>query len=202
VLLSLLLKPQAWLFFGYEAAGIVSEEVKDAKKSVPRAMTLSLVLAAAIVFFLQCAFVISIPNINAATANTNAAIPLILEAHIGNIATRILSFFLCLAYLSRGSAIQATCARIIFAYARDKMMPFPHIFSRVSEGTKVPVNATLSAIVIPFLVMTTTFATILNVDVISTLATYAVRGVNIAFQMCVAARLYSHKGFSRYLLSL
>ncbi len=162
-------------------------------------MILSLLGAALVTFFLQIALVIGIPNLSLVTQDPTTSVTLILQAHIGKLFSRILSFLLLIAYTSCGGAIQATTSRIIYAYARDKMIPFSNAFEKVSERTKVPTVSMVFCTIVPVVVMATLFADVgggINVNTV--IVNYAVIGINIAFQMCVFARIFGNSKFQRY----
>lgn len=101
---------QAYVFFGFESAADVSEEVVDAKSKVPRAMILSLLGAGFVTLFLEIALVIGLPDVSEAAiigaSNPGNTIPYILQAHVGTVITRVLSCLLGIAFLSCAGAVQ------------------------------------------------------------------------------------------------
>ena len=133
----------AWIFFGFESAADVAEEVLDPARRVPRAMILSLLGAAVVTALLVVALILAAPDLTAAAADPARAISLILEARLGPTLLKGLLVLLMFAYLSCAGAAQAAAARLLYSYARDGMLPGSAWLRRVSASHKVPANATL-----------------------------------------------------------
>jgi len=178
---------QAFIFFGFESAADVSEEVVNAKKEVPRAMILSLLGAAVVSFFLEFALVIAIPN------SKTTDVMAIIEAHVGNTFGRIFSGLLAFSYLSCAAAIQLATTRHIFAFARDGMLPFSKFFSRVSPKSKIPVYALAYTTQFSFLVICTSFFNFSEtISAFFIIVSFSVVGIYCGFQLVVFARLYAY----------
>ncbi|ELR23265.1 amino acid permease superfamily protein [Acanthamoeba castellanii str. Neff] len=140
---------QAFIFYGFESAAAVSEEVRDSRKSVPRTMVLSLISAAFAVLLLQ-----SRPDLS----------------------TTSISAIFQICYVSCAGAEQAAIARMIWAYARDDVLPFSSWLKKVSPRTQVPVNATLVAAAIPMCVMLTTLIRVGKLNVHEIVVDYCIAG--------------------------
>ncbi len=179
----------AWVFFGFESAADVAEEVVDPARRIPRAMILSLLGAALVTFVLVAALVLSAPDLAAAAADPARAIPMILEAHLGASALRGLLILLMFAFLSCAGAAQAAAARLLYSYARDGMLPGSGWLRRVSTAHKVPANATLFAAALAALVIGLSYVDLGQVNVNALVVSYAVVGIYLSFQLIVAARL-------------
>jgi amino acid transporter len=187
----------AWIFFGFESAADVAEEVVDPTRRVPRAMILSLLGAALVTFVLVMALILAAPDLAAAAANPARAIPMILEAHLGPLALRGLLILLMFAFLSCAGAAQAAAARLLYSYARDGMLPGSAWLRRVSAAHKVPSNATLFTAFAALLVLALSYVDLGRVNVNALVVSYAVVGIYLSFQAVVAARLLAGlKGFA------
>lgn len=172
-------------------------------------MLLSLLGGGLVTVFLDVALISSIPDLSVATNPSAAenAISYIISSHFGDIALRILSGFLLVAFFSAGAAGQAAAARIIYSYARsralslfelslltplrDDALPGSRWLKIVSPSTQIPTMATVLSGVVPFLVILTNLVAFgeLNLNVI--IVDYAVVGVNLSFAIIVFARIYS-----------
>ncbi len=186
----------AWIFFGFESAADIAEEVVDPARRIPRAMILSLLGAALVTFVLVAALILSAPDLAAAAANPAGAIPLILEAHLGPLALRGLLVLLMFAYLSCAGAAQAAAARLLYSYARDGMLPGSGWLRRVSAGHKVPANATLFTAGMAAVVIALSYVDLGQVNVNALVVSYAVVGIYLSFQAVVIARIVAgFRGF-------
>ena len=179
----------AWVFFGFESAADVAEEVVDPARRVPRAMILSLLGAALVTFVLVVALVLAAPDLRAAAADPARAIPMILEAHLGPLVLRALLVLLMFAFVSCAGAAQAAAARLLYSYARDGMLPGSAWLRRVSTAHKVPANATLFTAGAALLVVGLSYVDVGRVNVNALVVSYAVVGIYLSFQAVVAARL-------------
>lgn len=179
----------AWIFYGFESAADVAEEVIAPARRVPRAMILSLLGAAAVTALLLVALVLSAPDLGQAMADPAKTIPYILEARFGTTVLRSLLVLLMFAYISCAGAVQAAAARLLYSYARDGMLPFSDWLRRVSPGHRVPWNAILFSAAACLGVFLATFVDLGALNVNALVVSYAVVGVYLSFQAVVLARL-------------
>lgn len=178
-----------WIFYGFESAAGVAEEVIDPRRRVPRAMILSLLGAGLVTALLVVALILSAPDLAAAAADPARTIPYILEAHLGPAVLRGLLVLLMFAYLSCAGAAQAAAARLVYSYARDGMVPASGWLRRVSREHRVPGNAILFSATAALIVIAATYVDVGKVNVNALVVSYAVVGVYLSFQAVVAARL-------------
>lgn len=126
----------ALAFLGFDAVSTLSEEAKDAKKSIPRAIMLCTLIGG--LLFIVTAYVAGLvfPDYQHFT-NTDSA-PLEVMTRIGGSA--LFTFFTA-AYIagSFASAItsQASVARILFAMGRDGQLP-KRVFGAIHARFKTP----------------------------------------------------------------
>ncbi len=179
----------AWIFFGFESAADVAEEVVDPGRRVPRAMILSLLGAAVVTAVLVVALILAAPDLDAAAAKPALAIPMILEARLGPALLKGLLVLLMFAYLSCAGAAQAAAARLTYSYARDGMLPGSGWLRRVSAGHKVPANATLFTAALALVIVALSYVDLGEVNVNALVVSYAVVGIYLSFQAVVAARI-------------
>jgi amino acid transporter len=132
---------------GFEAAADMAEEAVDARRAVPRAMILSVVVSGVLGMFALVGFTLAIPDLPTIQASP---VPLaaIAEYWLGPVVTKI---FLAIVVFSMFALIVVAAAsnsRLIFAMARDGMLPFSAALRRVHPRTGTPVPALVASLVV------------------------------------------------------
>ncbi|WP_260983337.1 APC family permease [Kocuria salsicia] len=133
-------------FLGFDAVSTMSEEAKDAKHSIPRAVILTTVIGG--LFFVAVAWFahMAAPEVETGAAADVAAVTLLSQIG-GNLLT---AFFLA-AYVTGalGSALasQASVSRILYAMGRDHLLPHK-FFGTLSPRFRTPAGAILLVAVI------------------------------------------------------
>jgi len=195
-----------YIFYGFESAGDVAEEVVDARRQVPKAITRSLLVGGITSFVLVGALILAIPKGGfAKAASLSGGIPFIIGSNVTSSAIQdVILLLVVFAFFSCGTAIQAAAARLIYSYSRDRQLPGSAALSRVSPTFKTPVNALVVAAVIPAL-----FALLVHynpakpvhflfitypagVNALFILVSFAGSGIYLAFQMVVLAVLIAY----------
>ena len=127
---------------GFDAAANMAEEAKDPFRTVPRAIVGSVVAAGFLGMVFAIALTIAIKDIPAATA-TDSPVALILRDQLGVVMERSLLVAIVIAFFGAGTVTLATCARMVFAMARDDRFPAARLMQRVSPRTHTPIPATV-----------------------------------------------------------
>jgi amino acid transporter len=175
-----------WAFVGFESAGAIAEEVKNPAKDVPKAMIASLVGIGIVVGFSCMAVTLAIPDFKAILAGD--VVDPVAETilfHLGEGVTRPLFALFVLSFLATGVAVQASVARVIWAYARDNVLPGSGSLKKLATKDKIPVNSILVTAVISALVLLTT----LSGDIYATLISFASIGFYVTFLFPLFAAL-------------
>ena len=171
----------AFIFYGFESAADVSEEVVDAQRRVPRALVLALVVGGITTLFAAIAFILAVPNLAAVLKSSNPALDIV-QGNLGPVAASLFVWDVILAFVSCGAAVQAAATRVFYSYARDGVMPGAAWLSRISPRSHTPNNALLvSALIALLLSLSATFESILT--------SFAVAGIYISFQIIMIATL-------------
>jgi amino acid transporter len=140
-----------YIFYGFESAGDISEETKDAGRSVPRAMRLALIWGGIASLVLTASLLLAMPEHNAVKATVDGGgVPFIL----GQLSSGVQDFLLLLiifAFFSCGTSVQGAGSRLAFSYARDGALPMSGALGRVHPRFKTPVNALLGGLVVTVL---------------------------------------------------
>src|SRR5581483_1780353 len=138
-------------FYGFESAGDISEETKDAGRQVPKAMRLALIWGGIASFILTAALLLAMTKHDPVGATIKGGgIPFIL-GQLSSWMQDIMLVLIIFAFFSCGSSIQGAGARLAFSYARDGALPGSSWISRVHPRFKTPVNALLMGAVITVL---------------------------------------------------
>jgi amino acid transporter len=185
-----------YIFYGFESAGDISEETKDAGRQVPRAMRHALIWGGVSSFIIVAALLLSIPSKGGFAAAVTGGVPYILAqlpSWIQDVALLLLIF----AFFSCGSSVQGAGSRLMFSYARDGALPAAKWLSSVHRRFKTPVNALLSGAVVTALFVLLEFASpshnvhILwftypaNTNVLVSLISFGTSGIYLSFFLTV-----------------
>src|SRR5580692_11443682 len=185
-----------YIFYGFESAGDISEETKDAGRQVPRAMRHALIWGGVASFIIIAALLLSIPTKGGGAAAVTGGVPYILAqlpAWLQDVALLLLVF----AFFSCGSSVQGAGSRLMFSYARDGALPAAKSIAKVHPRFKTPVNALLAGAVVSALFVLFEFATpthnvqILwftypgNVNVLTSLISFGTSGIYLSFFLTV-----------------
>ncbi|KAK3115166.1 hypothetical protein LTR53_005765 [Teratosphaeriaceae sp. CCFEE 6253] len=159
-----------------DAPAHMSEEVRDAGLSVPRAMIASILINAGIGFIALISFLFALPSIDDAI-NDPSGFPLLLLLMVSNV------------------AYQASTGRQTFAFARDGGMPFSKWIGHVNPKYHLPVNAVLLTAIITILLCiinlgsSDAFAAILSLAAVAQMATYSISISCVLYRRVTAPHL-------------
>ncbi len=192
-----------YIFYGFESAGDIAEEVVDASRRVPKAIVSALLIGGITSFILVAALLLAIPggakNYTTATSFTGG-VPFIVNTDVTSTAIQtIVLVLVCFAFFSCGTAIQGAGARLAFSYARDGAIPGSRTIRYVSRRFRTPVSAILLSAVIPALFTLLAhytpskplhilfFTYPANVNALTLLVSFGVSGIYLSFFMVVVA---------------
>ncbi|MGD9619458.1 MAG: APC family permease [Mycolicibacterium sp.] len=176
-----------FMFYGFEACGDVAEEVDDPTRRIPRAMILTILIGGLSALMSFAGYILAAPNLGQIVAgDDDDPISHILTSSLGHLGSKL---FLCVAitaFISCVLSLQAAGSRLIYAFARDRMLPGSDWLSKMSERHAVPANALLVACVIPIIIC---FYVYLYPEQLPRVTGFAVLAIYIAFQAVVLAAL-------------
>lgn len=137
-------------FLGFDAVSTLSEEAKDPKRTVPRAIVIATVTGGLIYILLSFIAQLVFPS-NAFTDPESGSLDVMAAA-----GGQFLTIFFTAAYVAgaSGSALtsQASVARILYAMGRDGVLP-RGFFGRLSKRFLTPVFATVTVGIISLLAL-------------------------------------------------
>lgn len=127
-----------YAFIGFEDMVNVAEEVHEPKKTMPRAILLTLVISTALYFLIASIAVLVTPISGLAAAEAPLAF---VSAHVAGPSPLVISFIGIIATLN-GAIIQILMAsRVLYGLANQGSVPA--VFGRVNATTRTPLIATV-----------------------------------------------------------
>jgi amino acid transporter len=132
-----------WSFVGFESAGSIAEEVRNPRRTLPKAVIFSITFIALIVMFSALSIILAIPP-EIAAASPDPVYDT-LAFHLGGGAAKMAEILFTIGFLASFLALQTSASRLIWAYARDSALPASDVLSRLTPGQKQPVFALLVA---------------------------------------------------------
>src|SRR3954462_7487688 len=190
-----------YIFYGFESAGDIAEETKDASRQIPRAMRAALIWGGIASLVLTAALLLAMPAHNPIAATIKGGgVPFIL----GQLSEGMQDFLLVLiifAFFSCGTSIQGAGSRLAFSYARDGALPASRWIASVHPRFRTPVHALLSGALITGLFVLLVFASPsrnihigfitypANTNVLVSLVSFGVSGIYLSFLLTVIASM-------------
>lgn len=136
-----------WTYTGFDASAHVTEETMDPRWRAPWAMVMAVGVSAIFGYMLILSLTLAIPNVNQVLAakdaggNSYPAVLAILQAALGTRAVFAVLGLTVLAMWFCGLAACTSLSRTIYAFARDRGMPFSDLWSGISAKHTTPVAA-------------------------------------------------------------
>ena len=153
----------------------MTEELKDARNDAPRAIIWATWIGTITGFGFLIAVCFCIGDIDAA-ASTPTGVPLIaiLYQATGSIAgAAVLTTLITIIALISLCFLSAQSSRVVFAFARDRGLPFSSIISRVDPKTHVPVYSILLVTFVNMALMSIYFGSVTGFNTVLAISTEA-----------------------------
>jgi amino acid transporter len=188
--------------YGFEACGDVAEETPNPGVNIPRAMRMTIYVGMVAAAFVCLALIMALTDIPAVVSGkiTNPVEQLLLGA-FGPIGSKVVVIVVMVSFMSCILSLQAATSRLVFAYARDKMIVGSNGLSKVSASHHVPANALMLSGVVSVLIIC---LGLFFQNAIATIVASAIIGIYAAFQMIVlgalSARLKGWKPAGKFTL--
>ncbi len=174
-------------YYGFEACGDVAEETPDPGRTIPKAMTMTIYIGAFATTFVVFALLMALPDVKAAIGGRDPdPVGTILKSNLGIGGYRLVSGIVLVSFISCVLSLQAAASRLVFAFARDEMMPFSAALSRLSETHQVPRNSLILAGVVPSIIA---LMALVLANALTVIISFAVIGIYISFQLLVLAAI-------------
>ncbi len=136
-------------FFGWESIAFLSEETKNPKKNIPKALLIGTLIISAFVMFVIFVSLAAVP----ASELGSSSYPLLLVASkfFPVSVVKIISVLAVLTIMGGAASWIITTPRLIYAMSKDKVLP--ESFSRVHQKYKTPYTAIMLQAAITLLVI-------------------------------------------------
>ena len=175
-------------FIGFEDMANIAEEVKKPKKTLPRAIILSVVIAG-ILYVLVSLAVVRVVNWEE-LANSSAPIALVAERGLGAEAHILLSFIALFAITNTVLITLVAGSRIFYGMAKEKV--FPTIIGKTHFKTKTPWVA-----VIVILITSIAFTLIGDIVIVANITVFAIVITFAAVNLAVIVLRYTEPDIER-----
>jgi len=191
-----------YIFYGFESAGDISEETKDAGAKVPRAMRLALLWGGVASFVLTAALLLAMPSGANPVGKTvkGGGVPFIL-GELPSWLQDVLLLVIIFAFFSCGTSVQGAGSRLAFSYARDGGLPASPWLARVHHRFRTPTNALIAGAGVTFVFVLFVFFTPshdlhlgfitypANINALVSLISFGVSGIYLSFLLTVIAAI-------------
>ena len=129
----------AYVMYGFDTAGTLSEETIDPRRRAPRAILQALLAAALLGALLLVGALASAPDLaDPLLADAAGGLPYLITRVLGEPVGKVFVGAAALAAFICTLAVHATTARILFAMARDRAIPFASLLGRVHPEHRTP----------------------------------------------------------------
>ena len=146
----------AYSFLGFDAVTTLTEETKDPKNTIPRAIMLVALIGGAI--FIVTAYFTTLAKPGNEFVEVGSAAFEIAKLIGGALFSSIFLAGLVIGQFASGLAAQASASRLIFAMGRDGVLP-KSLFAKLNNAYKTPVPAILAVAVVGLLALRLDIAT-------------------------------------------
>lgn len=164
----------AYTITGFDASAHVSEETVEASRYVPRGIVQSVLVSGTAGWIMLCAFVLAIPDMNAAAQQGTQVFFSTLRAVTSPLVGNLLLAAIAISQYFCGLATVTSASRMAYAFARDGGLPASRYVRSVSPRFKTPAVAIwcVSLAAISFTLYAKVYETIAAVCVIFLYVSY------------------------------
>lgn len=176
-----------FLYYGFEACGDVAEETPNPGTTIPKAMRMTLYIGGAAALLLCLALLLALPDMASAISGKDAdPVVTALQTALGPVGVRMVIGVILISFFSCLVSLQAATSRLIFSFARDRMILGSSRLSKLSPRTRVPLAALMVAGCIPIVIV---IIGLFLGNALRTIIIFGSAGIYVAFQMIVLGAL-------------
>jgi urea carboxylase system permease len=132
----------AYVMYGFDSAGELSEETRDPRRTAPRAILRALAVSGAGGALLLIAALMAAPSLTDGQLASNG-LPYVITAKLGTGLGRALLVDVAVAICVCTLAIQTAASRLMYSMSRDRVLPGSGRLAKVSPRTGTPVLPTV-----------------------------------------------------------
>ena len=176
----------AWCLTGFEAAADLAEETRRPRQVIPGAMLGSLMASGLGGFLLLVGFMLAIDDVAAVQASDQPLLE-VLKARLGERGLRLVLGVVLVSILACAVASMAATSRLIFALARDRMVPGSGFLGWVHPRSRTPLFTLLTVGVL-------SSAVVLLLDNLALITSVSATAGYLGYAGILAAALLTSKG--------
>jgi amino acid transporter len=177
-----------YLFYGFEACGDVAEEVPNPGRSIPVAMRRTIYIGGFAAMFITAALILAQPDFGGIISGEIAdPIGVTFTTVFGSVGAKVITVIVLISFVSCVISLQAAGSRLMYSYARDRMVFGSGLLSRFSEKRHVPPYAMMAAGMLPLAIVI--LAQTISESALLRVISFAAVGIYVAFQAVVLAAL-------------
>ena len=183
----------------YDAPSHMVEELVSGSREAPKAIIMSVYIGAFTGFIFLVAVCFCIGDITT-TAESTTGVPLIqifFDSTQSVVGTCFLSSMIVVIVLVCANALMAEGSRSLYAFARDRGLPFSSFFAKVDPQRQVPVSAIALACLVQIAMNSIYFGTLTGFNTVISIAT---EGFYVSYAMPLLARILAWYTGSKQIL--
>lgn len=187
-----------WTFTGYDASAHTIEETIHPRVRAPWGIFTSVAYSFVFGFIMLTFVTLSITDLGAAVAADNAFIEVISQALGGTFGSAVL-WLVTIAMFFCGLSSVTSFSRMMYAFSRDKGMPFSHLWAKISKKYRTPAHAIWLTVILSFCLAAVdyiiklvnpeaTYGTIVFLTAVSVVGLYVAYGIPIYLKLRAESR--------------
>ena len=142
----------AYVMYGFDSAGELSEETRSPRRTAPRAILRALYASGIGGALLLVAALVAAPSLTDGSLATGG-LPYVLTSRLGGGVGKLLLVDVAIAIVVCTLAVQTAASRMMFSMSRDGVLPFSGVLRRVSPRTGTPILPSVVVGVLSLLVL-------------------------------------------------
>jgi urea carboxylase system permease len=142
----------AYVMYGFDSAGELSEETRAPRRTAPRAILRALLVSGLGGAFLLIAALMAAPSVTDGNL-ASGGLPYVLTSRLGGVVGKALLVDVAVAVAVCTLAIQTAASRMVFSMSRDRALPLHRRLGRVSPRTGTPIAPSIVVGVLALLVL-------------------------------------------------
>src|SRR5690606_4205358 len=171
---------------GFDASAHMSEETRSASRTAALGMVMAVVASVVFGFILLVAVTFAVPDVQGVLDAGGDAVIYIWTEALGETWAQFLLLIAVIAQLFCGTASVTASSRMMFAFSRDRAVPFHKVWRKVAAN-RAPVNAVTAICVLAWALMLPTLVNGVLGYAVGT--SIAVIGLYIAFCLPIILRI-------------
>lgn len=180
---------------GADAAVHMSEEVRDAGRTIPRTMILTTVFNGLFGWIMVITYCFCIGDLEQVVSSPTGQpfMQVFLNSTGSASSATAISFFIVAMTVFSNLTMVATASRQLYAFARDHAVPFDTWFSKVPAGWDVPINVIVTTFVVSGVLALINIGSPVALNSITSLATTGLLSSCIVSIGCMIWRKYTNR---------